>query len=163
MQKEKLPRQEPAPPKASAKLLVSSFSDDEDEYSDEAGLDEAVCDALDTPDLPERDWNEEQPYEELPRKGDSQWRKKESTRLPVRTASGKLLQMDPASASGSDSESSDETEVSDSDSEGEAIMERQVTEDTVIKSGPQSIIEAKEALAKLAEEVVESPDEKVEF
>jgi len=134
--------------------------DSEDEYSDEADLSDALSEALNVNGAAERDWDEEQAYEQKPRTGDLQWRKKESTKLPVRSVNGRLLQMD---ASESELDSSEDTEESDSDGEIERESENtpvQTAEDE-IKSGPEAVIEAKEVLARLAEEILESPEEKV--
>ena len=108
----------------------------------------------------QRGWDEEQVYEQKPRTGDLQWRKKEPTRLPVRGANGRLLQID---ASESESDSSEEPEEggSDSESENESKETPIHTVENEIKSGPEAVIEAKEALARLAEEIVQSPEEKV--
>lgn len=140
--------------------VLRAETDSVDEYSDETDLSDAVSEALNGNGAAEPDWDEEQAYEQKPRTGDLQWRRKESTKLPVRSVNGRLLQMD-ASESGSDS--SEESEESDSDGESERERENtpvQTAEDE-IKSGPEAIIEAKEALARLAEEIVESPEEKV--
>ena len=132
--------------------------DSDDEHSDEADLSDALSDALNGNGVAERGWDEEQAYEQKPRTGDLQWRKKESTKLPVRSVNGRLLQMD---ASESESDSSEETEESDSDGESESENTLVQTAEDEIKSGPEAVIEAKEALAKLAEEIIESPEEKV--
>jgi hypothetical protein len=126
----------------------------EDEYSDEEGLGHALSDALEEKNVV-KDWDEEQEYETKPRTGDSQWRKKESTKLPIRTVKGGIQEID---ASESESESSDESEMSDSDSEGEKEQEQL---EEPIKMGPEAVIEAKEALAKLAGEILELPEERV--
>lgn len=155
VEKEKVQREEKP-----AKVKVDGVGDDiEDEYSDEEDLSEALSDALDTNGVVENDWDVEQTYEQKPRAGDSQWRKKESTKLPVRSLNGKLLQVD---ASGSESGSEEESEESDSDSESDTneTPVQSVVEDEV-KAGPEAVIEAKEALARLAEEIIEFPEEKV--
>lgn len=149
VEKEKIQREE-KPKKVKAPLIEES-----EEYSDEEELSDVLNHALDTKEVEEKDWDEEQAYEQKPRKGDSQWRKKESTKLPVRTVNGGLQQIDA-----SDSEdASSETEESDSD--GEADETTQVAEEQPTKTGPEAVIEAKEALARLAEEIVELPEEKV--
>jgi hypothetical protein len=126
----------------------------EDEYSDEGDLREILSDALDSDGVREGGWDEEQAYEQRPRSGDSQWRKKESTKLPMRTLNGKLQQIDA-----SESESSDESSESDSDSVVDESPLQPVVEANV-KTGPEAVIEAREALAKLAEEILESPEER---
>lgn len=104
-----------------------------------------------------RDWHEEQAYEEKPRKGGSGWKKKESKLLPL-VANGRTLQR-PVSES--ESESDDESEVSDSSSDSDSDEEETIEESVSVKTGPEAVIEAKETLAKLAEEIAESPEEKV--
>jgi hypothetical protein len=151
VQKEKLQRTEKP-----VNVKVAK-EDIEDEYSDEAGLSDAISDALDAEDHGGNDWEVEQSYEQKPRTGDLQWRKKESTKLPVRSTTGRLVQM---AASASESESSDETEESDVESEADEPQKQSIVEDS-IKVGPEAVIDAKETLAKLAEEIVESPEEKV--
>jgi len=157
VEKEKVKREE-RPTKVKVAAVVN---DREDEYSDEDDLSDALGDALDGDGFIEPNWNEEQEYEQKPRAGDSQWRKKESTKLPVRSVNGKLRQVD-ASASESESESDEESEESDSDSESNSneTPVQSVAEDEG-KAGPEAVIEAKEALARLAEEIVEAPEEKV--
>lgn len=105
-----------------------------------------------------RKWDEEQVYEQKPRKGDANWQKKESKRLPLVT-NGRVVNRE---ASESESESDEESEGSDSSSDTDSDEEKPV-EDVPMKSGPEAVIEAKEALAKLAEEIIESPEEKVHF
>jgi nucleolar complex protein 3 len=125
-------------------------------------LEDVLDDALETVDVPdageveERDWNVEQSYEEKPRKGDSQWRKKESTRLPIRKVNGAVHTLE---ASASESESSDEPEESDSDGEPEEVVP--VADEKPTLTTQEAVIEAKESLAKLAEEIIEQPEEKV--
>jgi len=126
---------------------------------------EVLSDALDDNEVDQPIWEEEQIYELKPRTGDSSWRKKESTKLPVRGVNGRLVQIDDG-ASGSKSGSFDEEEESDSDSDGDddstGAVESSLKEQPVV-TGPEAVIEAKEALARLAEEIVESPEEKVQF
>jgi nucleolar complex protein 3 len=133
-----------------------------EDVSDEDGLSDAVGDALENSGDGQGKWeDEEQTYELKPRKGGSEWRKKESTRLPVRSTNGKLL---PAEDSASGSESESELEESDSDDEVDVEapngtrFEEAGNDPT---DGPEAIILAKEALAKVAEEIAESPEEKV--
>jgi hypothetical protein len=157
VEKEKVKREE-RPTKVKVAAVVN---DSEDEYSDEDELSDVLSDALDGNGFIEQNWNEEQEYEQKPRAGDSQWRKKESTKLPVRSVNGKLRQVD-ASASESESESDEKSEESDSDSESDSneTPVQSVAEDEG-QAGPEVVIEAKEALARLAEEIVELPEEKV--
>ena len=143
----KQPRKEkPTPDKSSL-----SFDESEDD-----NLSEILSEALDDNSHKARDWNKEQEYEKNPRSGDSQWRKKESTRLPIRTANGNLVQVNESE---SELESSSESESSDTSSEDEPAMEPIARES--VKAERDAVIEAKEALAKLAEEIVETPEEKV--
>jgi hypothetical protein len=151
VEKEKIQRQE-----RTVKAKTPG-SESEDNYSDEEGLSDVLSDALDEKSDIKVDWDEEQAYESKPRTGDSQWRKKESTKLPIRTVNGGIKQID---ASDSESESSDESEESDSDSEPDESKEQSVVEEPV-KMGPEAVIEAKEALARLAEEILELPEERV--
>jgi hypothetical protein len=153
VEKEKIQREERT---VKAKAPVS---ESEDEYSDEEGLSDVLGEALEGKRDAKIDWDEEQAYESKPRTGDSQWRKKESTKLPIRTANGGIKQID---ASDSDSDSSDESEESDSDSEPDESKEQSVVEEPA-KMGPEAIIEAKEALAKLADEILELPEERVYY
>ena len=148
-------------PAARAKPAPKIETDDDD-MSDEDELSDAINHALDNSQDGEGKWgDEEQCYELEPRKGSSEWRKKESTRLPVRTSNGKLRQAEEPSSSG---ESESESELEESDSDDEMVV-KEVQEGSlpaeVPKGGPEAIIEAKEALAKLAEEIAESPEEKV--
>ena len=153
IQKEKQPSEERT--KNPSKILPS-IEESHDEYSNEEDLGDIVGDALDINGSQKHKWEQEQPYERQPRKGDSQWRRKDSTRLPVRTVTGKLMELE---ASGSDSESSEESEESDADSESVAVAEEPVAE--IVKVGKEAVIEAKEALAKLAGEILEEPQERV--
>ena len=125
------------------------------EYGNEEDLRDALSDALDEYGATERNWDEEQAYEEKPRTGDSQWRKKESTKLPIRGANGKLLQNEA-----SESESLEEMEESDSDDESDTRKSPVQSTEEYVKGGPETVIEAKETLARLAEEIIESPEEK---
>lgn len=126
-----------------------------DDYSDEDSLEENLDNVMDEDGPTERNWNEEQAYEQKIRQGDSIWRRKESTKLPVRSAQGSLL---PAGEESS-SESSSESEESDSEEE-EGTTKEQATE-TPASTKTLTLTEAKESLAKLAEELLESPEENV--
>lgn len=156
VQKEKVQREEKP---VKVKSTVHRNDSEDDEYSDEEDLSEALSDVLDSGEVEVRDWEEEQEYEQKPRVGDSQWRKKESTKLPVRTRNGNLLHVD---ASASESESDEGSEESDSDSETDAKEgQGESIDEDEIKVGPEAVIDAKEALARLAEEIIEAPEEKV--
>jgi nucleolar complex protein 3 len=158
--KDKLPRDEKTikPAKPAKKVLPEVHESSHDEYSDEEDLSDVVNDALDADDVEKHQWDQEQSYEQQPRKGDSQWRKKESSRLPVRTVTGKLMELE---ASESESEVSDDTEESDSDSDVVDAAEEPVEE--IAKVGKEAVIQVKETLAKLAGEILEEPQEKVSF
>ena len=154
--KDKLPRDEKTT-KPAKKALPDVHESSHGEYSDEEDLSDVVNDALDGSDVPEKhQWDQEQLYEQQPRKGDSQWRKKESSRLPIRTVTGKLMELE---ASESESESSNETEESDSDSDTIGPAEEPVEE--TVKVGKEAVIQVKETLAKLAGEILEEPQENV--
>ena len=127
----------------------------EDEYSDDDSLEENLDNVMDEDEPAERNWNEEQAYEQKVRQGDSIWRRKESTKLPVRSAQGSLL----LAGEESSSESGGESEESDSEEEEGTTIE-QVT-DTPTTTTNLTLTEAKESLAKLAEELLESPEENV--
>jgi hypothetical protein len=147
------PKEQSVKPKAAANV-------ESDDLSDEDGLSDAVSDALDNSEDGQGKWeDEEQTYELEPRKGGSEWRKKESTRLPVRTSNGKLL---PAEDSSSGSESESESEVEESDSDGEVNVEevQDGAPEEAPRDSPEALIGAKEALARVAEEIAESPEEK---
>ena len=123
-------------------------------------MSEVLSEALDTDEEPDGipNWDEEQTYEQKPRKGDSHWQKKESKRLPLVT-NGRIVQREASiSESESDEESEESDSVSDSVSDEGALQEEEVTP---VKTGSEAVIEAKEALAKLAEEITEYPEEKV--
>jgi hypothetical protein len=153
--KDKLPRDEKTT-KPAKKILPDVHESTHDEYSDEEDLSDVVNDALDGNDVEKHQWDQEQTYEQRPRKGDSQWRKKESSRLPVRTVTGKLRELE---ASESESESSDETDETDSDGDIVEVAEEPVEEN--VKVGKEAVIQVKETLAKLAGEILEEPQEKV--
>lgn len=151
VEKEKAPQQE----RRKQPLVTKS----EDEYSDDGSLEEDLDGAINGNHYAERNWDEEQEYEQTSRLGDSVWRRKESTKLPVRSARGEILppgesesESEPESESSSDSEESDSEKV-------KVPREAQAPETLVMKG--MGTTEAKEALAKLAEELLESPEEKV--
>jgi len=148
------PSERPLKPKP-----VPELECDDEALSDEDGFSDVVGTALDHLEGENENWDDEQSYELKPRTGGLEWRKRESTRLPVRTARGNLMEV-PASSSESESES--ETEESDSDDDEGNVEEKQeqVSQENPT-DGPEAIIEAKEALARLADEITESPEEKV--
>jgi nucleolar complex protein 3 len=153
--KDKLPRNAKTT-KPAKKVLPDVHESSHDEYSDEEDLSDVVNDALDGNDVEKHQWDQEQTYEQQPRKGDPQWRKRESSRLPVRTVTGKLRELE---ASESESESSDETDENDSDSDIVEVPEEPVEEN--VKIGKEAVIQVKETLAKLAGEILQEPQEKV--
>ncbi|CAH0019015.1 unnamed protein product [Clonostachys rhizophaga] len=108
-------------------------------------------------------WNLEQDYESRPRKGKKNNEKKPSTRLPIKTADGRLellsgIEEDDDDVSvESDTEwlegrEEDEPESQPEEAEGEAEPE---------KSEQEQILEAQEELAKLATAVNENPEDNV--
>lgn len=147
-------KKNPLPQPERKKQPLASTS--EDEYSDDGSLEEDLDTVIEENNDARRNWDVEQEYEQKSRSGDSIWRRKESTKLPVRSAKGDIL---PAGASESESESSSELEESDSE-EGKPMETIEETSGPLGKV-PLSTTEAKEALAKLAEELLESPEEKV--
>lgn len=102
-------------------------------------------------------WNLEQDYESRPRKGKKQ---KESNRLPIKTADGRVEQFQ--------GEDEDETASIESDTEWlEGREEDNVESDAEEVEAapevpePQQILEAQEELAKIAMAVNENPEEHV--
>ena len=100
-------------------------------------------------------WNIEQTYENKPRKLNK--KDKESTRLPIKTAEGKVEQLqDPVEAE-DDNDSwlesgEDEKDQDDSDQNAESQQEPQ-------KSHQEQVLEAKGDLARLALSINEDPEE----
>lgn len=106
-------------------------------------------------------WNLEQDYESRPRKGKK--KQKENTKLPIKTADGRLQQLpttfhDDTASIESDGDwlegHEDGDEAADSDTDGE---EKVVTQPTV--SEREQIFKAKEELAKIALQLSEEPEE----
>jgi hypothetical protein len=155
--KDKLPHDEKTT-KPAKTVLPDVHESSHNEYSDEEDLSDIVNDAVEGNDVEKHQWDHEQPYEQQPQKGDSQWRKKETSRLPIRTVTGKLMELE---ASESESESSDESEENDSDSDTIGVTEEPVEEN--IKVRKEAVIQVKETLAKLAGAILEEPQEKVLF
>ncbi|KAI9791087.1 MAG: hypothetical protein M1816_004318 [Peltula sp. TS41687] len=102
-------------------------------------------------------WNLEQDYEQRPRKKRRQ--EKETARLPIKTAEGRLqpslLQDVPAPGEESDS---DISEVEDDDENLEEPVKPAI-EPVTEKLGLQQIVEAKEELARIAGLINEDPEE----
>ncbi|KAF4343615.1 NOC3-like protein [Fusarium beomiforme] len=100
-------------------------------------------------------WNLEQDYETRPRKGKKQ---KESNRLPIKTADGRIEQ-----AQGQE----DDTASIESDTEWLEGREDEIEEEPVEEEEepeipePQQILEAQEELAKIAMQMNENPEEHV--
>lgn len=101
-------------------------------------------------------WSLEQDYEQRPRKKRKD--AKETTRLPIKTAEGKLrpslLKDVPDLSEGSASETSD-------DDEGEPEVVQQEAEDVPELPLTRQILEAKEELARIAGLINEDPEENV--
>lgn len=100
------------------------------------------------------DDEEAEEYEAKPRTGE--W-KKESKRLPLRDTTGSKFTKD---SEVSESEESDEHE-SELDDYESASSEVEETEKEETLDSAEVVIEAKEALARIAQEILESPEENV--
>ncbi|KAI9832659.1 MAG: hypothetical protein M1819_004244 [Sarea resinae] len=97
-------------------------------------------------------WDLEQDYEQRPRKLSK--KEKESTRLPIKTAEGRIEQMEAAEPAVGDDDS-----FLDSEEDGEEEQEEEVVPDVPKVSSRQQIIEAKEELARIAGLINEDPEE----
>lgn len=102
-------------------------------------------------------WNLEQDYEQRPR--NQKKKEKENTRLPIKTAEGRVeqLQLPEIKEDGEDSWPSSENDDDDRASESPADVEADRPEIPV----RQQIVEAKEELARVAGLIVENPEEHV--
>ena len=99
-------------------------------------------------------WNLEQDYEQRPRK--QKKKEKESTRLPIRTADGRIEHLDAPEVDEDDQDSFLESEDEDSGIQQQPV----VVEEKIPKvSARQEILEAKEELARLASLINEDPEE----
>jgi hypothetical protein len=130
------------------KSTTKPIPEDEDEYSDNQELNDLLSDAFES--------NEEETYERKPRQGDAQWQEKpEPKRLALRMRSGKVAEGEEASSEEESGESSE------SESDSETLQEDSPPKPVEETKGPETLVEAKEVIAKLAEEIMETPDEKV--
>lgn len=102
-------------------------------------------------------WNLEQDYEQRPRK--QKKKEKESTRLPIKTAEGRVEQLQFSEIKDDEEDSRLGSEKDDNDSELEKSVE--VEEDRPEIPVRQQIIEAKEELASIAGLIGENPEEHV--
>ncbi|KAL8789021.1 MAG: hypothetical protein Q9195_007041 [Heterodermia aff. obscurata] len=99
-------------------------------------------------------WNLEQDYEQKPRK--QKKKEKESTRLPIKTAEGRIEHLNTPEADEDDQDSFLESEAEDSRIEQQPLV---VEEEPSKVSTRQKILEAKEELARLASLINEDPEE----
>lgn len=113
-------------------------------------------------------WNLEQDYESKPRKGEKVKREKVNTRLPIKTADGRVeaLPHDEGDAASIDSdadwlESGGEEEAGSEDGQNDAEATSAVEEVVEEKSVHEQILEAQEELAELATAVNENPEDNV--
>ena len=100
-------------------------------------------------------WNLEQDYETRPRKQKKKEKEKENTRLPIKTAEGRIEQLEVPDIK-------DEDRDNWLESEGEkasAIEEDEVKEYVSKVPARQQILEAKEELARIASLINEDPEE----
>ena len=99
-------------------------------------------------------WNLEQDYEQKPR--NQKKREKENTRLPIKTAEGRIEQLSTPKSEEDDANSFLGSSDEDSEKEAEAV----VPEEEIPQVSPkQQILEAKEELARLASLINEDPEE----
>ncbi len=99
-------------------------------------------------------WNLEQDYESRPRK--QKKKEKENTRLPIKTAEGRVEQIRAPQIESQDEESWLGSEDGDQEQKAPAIIEEEVKVPV-----RQQIIEAKEELARIASLINEDPEEHV--
>ncbi|KAF4967817.1 hypothetical protein FSARC_4709 [Fusarium sarcochroum] len=102
-------------------------------------------------------WNLEQDYESRPRKGKKQ---KESTRLPIKTADGRIEQMQGEEDDAASIESDTEW-LEGREDEMESEPEQEEVEEEPEIPEPQQILSAQEELAKIATHMNENPEEHV--
>ncbi|KAI9777067.1 MAG: hypothetical protein M1835_005331, partial [Candelina submexicana] len=100
-------------------------------------------------------WNLEQDYEQRPRKGKKN--SKESTRLPIKTAEGRIEQVVAPSKAESDTDSWLDSEEGLEPEEGKVVQD--VIEPVSKASVRRQILEAKEELARIASLINEDPEE----
>lgn len=100
-------------------------------------------------------WNLEQDYEQRPRK--QKKKEKENTRLPIKTAEGRVEQLQLSEIKEDDGDSWPGSEKDDIDPESEKPAD--VEEDRPEIPVRQQIVEAKEELARVAGLIGENPEE----
>lgn len=107
-------------------------------------------------------WNLEQDYESRPRKGKKK-EPKESTRLPIKTADGRLEILGGLDAEGDDVSVESDTEWLEGreDEEEEWEPEEDPEEEAPTVPEAQQILEAQEEMAKLAMSINENPEENI--
>ncbi|KAF4441248.1 hypothetical protein F53441_12097 [Fusarium austroafricanum] len=103
-------------------------------------------------------WNLEQDYETRPRKGKKQ---KESNRLPIKTADGRIEQARGQDDDTASIESDTEWLEGREDEMDEKLEEDEVEEEEPEIPEPQQILAAQEELAKIAMQMNENPEEHV--
>ena len=162
-------------------MEIDMDSDDEpmseEEFSDmDAGHYEtmrgAVEDGSDSEDERIVDSDEEQDYEQAPRKAEG-WSEKGSTRLPIKLADGRIKEVEdnrvrPSEKKDDDSE---EDEVVDSDfaeeedDQEETVFEEEEEEDKPAKKVPKKVVLAqkKEEMASIAQTIIADPEANVRF
>lgn len=101
-------------------------------------------------------WNLEQNYEQKPRKKNK--KEKENTRLPIKTADGRIEQLEVIEIREDDDGSSQGLEDSDGQASHEPTVIKEEVPHVPIR---QRIIEAKEELARVAILISEDPEEHV--
>lgn len=105
-------------------------------------------------------WNLEQDYESRPRKGEKP--KKLSKRLPIKTADGRVEQLQGLDDEGSDVSVESDTEwLEGREEDVESEQEEEPKEKKPEIPEPQLILEAQEELAKLAMALNENPEENI--
>ena len=98
-------------------------------------------------------WNLEQDYEQKPRK--QKRREKENTRLPIKTAEGRIEHLSALEADEDDQDSFLESEDDSQTKQPPVLVEEKAPK----ASARQKILEAKEELARLASLINEDPEE----
>ncbi len=139
------PKRRRLSPKADLADGVDSQSSTADEAG-EAGVDNFYSSAA--------RWNLEQGYEQRPRK--SKDREKQNTRLPIKTADGRIEQLAVAEVVGEDGDRW--LESPDEDGQDDDVSIQDVEEVPRI-SQRQQVLEAKEELARIAGLINEDPEE----
>lgn len=105
-------------------------------------------------------WNLEQDYESRPRKGKKP--EKQSTRLPIKTADGRIEQLQGLDEDGDDVSVESDTEwLEGREEEVESEAEPEPEPEKPQVPEPQLILEAQEELAKSAMAINENPEENI--